>query len=104
MRRSSSVSSEPGFCGQDRCLNPGDTSKQERSSTMPKMKDAEADSRKSAIGRRDFIKIGAAAGAGAVMITRGLDTPEASAQTSAQTSPQPWNLPPRGTNQPVSID
>jgi aminocarboxymuconate-semialdehyde decarboxylase len=71
---------------------------------MPKMKDAEVDSRKSAIGRRDFIKIGAAAGAGAVMMTRALDAPEASAQTLAQTSPQPWNLPPRGTNQPVSID
>jgi aminocarboxymuconate-semialdehyde decarboxylase len=71
---------------------------------MPKMKDAEADSRKSAIGRRDFIKIGAAAGAGAVVMTRSLDAPEASAQTLAQTSPQPWNLPPRGTNQPVSID
>ena len=59
------------------------------------MKNSTGPARRSAIGRRDFIKVGA--GAGAMMSLLDAD------ETAAQELPQ-WEARPKAGNRPVSVD
>ena len=66
------------------------------------MKRSKPASRSRKFGRRDFIKMGAAAGTlGIAGMTAGT-APAQTAQTSA--APRPWNVPQRAMSQPFSVD
>src|SRR5260370_40775424 len=68
------------------------------------MKASDTLSRKPEIARREFLRIraGGADAVGALATTNALGVGQTGAQTSVQTSAQPWNAPPRGTISPCS--
>lgn len=70
------------------------------------MKASDTLSRNPEIARREFLRIrsGGADAVGTLATTNALRVGQTGAQTSVQTSAQPWNAPPRGTISPVSID
>jgi len=65
------------------------------------MKRPKPSKRTSKVGRRDFIKMGAA---GTLGIAAAAPSAIAAAQASASRSAQPWNVPQRAMSQPFSID
>ncbi|HXP82780.1 MAG TPA: amidohydrolase family protein [Verrucomicrobiae bacterium] len=68
------------------------------------MKRFKVGARETTIGRRDFIKLGAAVGAVSATTMTSLNVREASAQTAQTLSAEPWAVPQKTTVRPVSID
>jgi aminocarboxymuconate-semialdehyde decarboxylase len=68
------------------------------------MKTSRTSKRASKIGRRDFIKLGAAASAMTVAAIDARPSLAAQAPQSTPASAQPWNVPQRAMSQPFSVD
>jgi aminocarboxymuconate-semialdehyde decarboxylase len=81
-------------------LRPGAIEKQKGE---PSVKDARDSSEKPAIGRREFIKLGAAAGAMIGGASASMAAPQKLPEATEQTL-EGWKLSPRGTTKPVSVD
>lgn len=68
------------------------------------VKEARTHLEKSAIGRRDFIKLGAGAGAMIGTAEASLATPPRARQEATEETLEGWKIGPRGTSRPVSVD